>query len=32
LRDALRRFLDRWEFHEPDEVRVLAALVRRAAD
>jgi hypothetical protein len=32
LRDALRQFLDRWELQEPDQVRVLAALVRRAAD
>ena len=32
LRDALRQFLERWELQEPDQVRVLAALVRRAAD
>ena len=32
LRDALRQFLDRWELQEPDQIRVLSALVRRAAE
>ena len=32
LRDALRQFLDRWELQEPDQVRILSALVRRAAE
>ncbi len=32
LRDSLKIFLDRWEFQEPDQVRVLSALVRQAAE
>ncbi len=32
LRDSLRLFLDRWEYQEPDQVRVLSALVKRAAE
>jgi hypothetical protein len=31
LRDSLKTFLDRWEFQEPDQVKILSALVRRAA-
>lgn len=32
LRESLRVFLDRWEFQEPDQVKVLSALVKRAAE
>jgi len=32
LRDSLKVFLERWEFQEPDQVRVLSALVKRAAE
>ena len=32
LRESLRVFLERWEFQEPDQIKVLSALVKRAAE
>jgi hypothetical protein len=32
LRDSLKTFLNRWEYQEPDQVKVLSALVKRAAE
>lgn len=32
LRDSLQAFLDQWEVHEPDQLKVLSVMARQAAE